>query len=64
MTPSLWCEARCHYMSDPEPVECLQTAPGDFGAKNGAEAARAAGWKVVDGEWCCPMCFARKAVSG
>ena len=62
--PSLWCEARCNYVYDPECIECHETAPGAFGVKEAKNEARRAGWKVVAGEWCCPVCFKRKLGEG
>lgn len=64
MTDKLWCEARCHYFAagmDPAGRNaCHETAPGGFGVKAGAAAARAHGWALVRGHWCCPAC--RKVV--
>lgn len=56
--PSVWCEARCHYMlkMDRWKGNCHQTAPGRFGSNEAKAAAREAGWKAVRGEWCCPAC--------
>jgi hypothetical protein len=57
-SPPLWCEARCHYVHVIEdPVGCLETAEGAFGALRAARAARRQGWRVVRGEWCCPACY-------
>jgi rubredoxin len=58
--PSLWCEARCEYLYDPSPVGCQQTAPGAFGFAEATKAARRAGWTVLAGKWCCPVCRKRK----
>jgi hypothetical protein len=59
--PALWCEARCHFFcagvgSDGGPA-CHETAQGAFGAAVAAKTARAAGWRVVEDEWCCPACW-------
>jgi hypothetical protein len=59
--PALWCEARCHYVcAPPTPcgrIGCRETAPGAFGPGNATREAKAAGWRVVAGEWCCPTCY-------
>jgi rubredoxin len=58
--PSLWCEARCHYLYDEDTVGCRETANGSFGVKEAIKLAKAEGWRILKNEWCCPVCYARK----
>jgi hypothetical protein len=59
---SLWCEARCDGLSDEAgAIGCAETAEGAFGARSAVAAARRQGWKIVRGEWLCPVCAKRRA---
>lgn len=57
----MWCEARCQGLCDEGQSGCYETAPGAFGVPAAAETARREGWKIVRGEWLCPVCRRRRA---
>ena len=57
--PLMWCEARCFYFVARDKWgggACHETAQGAFGVLMASAAARQAGWKVINGEWCCGPC--------
>lgn len=63
MSAPLWCEARCDGLYDPGAESCRETAEGAFGPRAAADSARRQGWRVVRGEWLCPVCLARRAAT-
>lgn len=67
ITPPVWMEARCASVcsnTGPNwqlPPDCHQTAR-DGGFFNSITTARkhfhGTGWRIIDGEWWCPVCAA------
>lgn len=65
MTPSIWMEARCGSVcTNPGPnwrmpLDCHQTSE-DGGFFSDIRSARQhflrCGWRIIDGEWWCPVC--------
>lgn len=66
-TPSIWMEARCGSVASVTspnwvmPEDCHQTAMegGFFSSITRARVHfQKHGWKIIDGEWWCPVCAA------
>lgn len=60
MKPSLWAAATCSVQVD---RECHRDGPGSWvrlarHLSMNCDELRRLGWKVIDGEWVCPVCVA------
>lgn len=61
MTTLMWCEARCQGLYDEDYTGgCRETSNGAFGVKNATKSAHGQGWRIVDGDWLCPVCAKRR----
>jgi hypothetical protein len=63
--PLMWMEARCEGEAARNVLgiaRCHETGPGMFArrASTAVKNTEAAGWRIVDGKWYCPVCLVRE----